>query len=168
MVRRKNREAERISPRLSLTSRHRSTLAVAGPLLLPPLLLTSTSLCRKVDLAPGPTLRPNVVKGSRKSGSELLERKRKREEARDGSNATSRRPDGERQLGGGDSAKAAAPSKTTCPSMPRRLGGWSGWSLMRERDLVKGPCERRFLASVWLASSLHLGVVLKIRIGSPN
>lgn len=37
---------------LPLTSGRRSAVAVAGPLLLPPLLLTSTSLCRKVDPEP--------------------------------------------------------------------------------------------------------------------
>lgn len=118
-VRRKNTGVIRISP---LTKRHRSTLAVAGPLLLPPLLLTSTSLCRKVDPAPGQTRRPNVVKDSRKSGTELLERKRKREEARDERNATSRHPHCERQLGGGDLVKAVTLSKTTCPRMPRGPG----------------------------------------------
>lgn len=55
VVTRQNRKAVQSSPGLSLTSRRPPTLAVAGPLLLPPLLLTSTSLCRKVDLAPRPT-----------------------------------------------------------------------------------------------------------------
>lgn len=55
-------------PRLSLTSRRHLAVTAAGLLLLPPLLLTSTSLCRKVDQAPRQTLKPNVVKGLPKSG----------------------------------------------------------------------------------------------------
>ena len=51
----RKRRAVRSSPGLPLTSLRRPTSAVAGPLLLPPLLLTSTSLCRKVDPAPRPT-----------------------------------------------------------------------------------------------------------------
>lgn len=45
----------------------RPTLTVAEDLLLPPLLLTSTSLSRKVDLAPRLPQRLSVVKGVMKS-----------------------------------------------------------------------------------------------------
>lgn len=76
MMRRKKIGAGRINPGLSLTSRRRWRLAAARPLLLPPLLLTSTSLCRKVDLVPRQTLRASVVKGLWKSGTELLHKER--------------------------------------------------------------------------------------------
>lgn len=56
-----------IKPGLALTSCPRPTLTVAEALLLPPLLLTSTSLCRKVDLAPRLSQRFSVVKGVMKS-----------------------------------------------------------------------------------------------------
>lgn len=56
-----------IKPGLALTSCPRPTLTVAEALLLPPLLLTSTSLCRKVDLAPRLSQRLSVVKGVMKS-----------------------------------------------------------------------------------------------------
>lgn len=59
-----------IKPGLALTSCPRPTLTVAEALLLPPLLLTSTSLCRKVDQAPRLSLRLSVVKGVLKSETE--------------------------------------------------------------------------------------------------
>lgn len=56
-----------IKPGLALTSCPRPTLTVAEDLLLPPLLLTSTSLSRKVDLGPRLPQRLSVVKGVMKS-----------------------------------------------------------------------------------------------------
>ena len=100
VVRRENGGAARTSHGLPLTSGRRYTVAAVGLLLLPPLLLTSTSLCRKVGRAPRHTLKPNVVKGAQTPGTETLERERKREEARDERNTTSRRPEGQRHLWG--------------------------------------------------------------------
>lgn len=130
VVTRQNRKAVQSSPGLSLTSRRPPTLAVAGPLLLPPLLLTSTSLCRKVDRRRG-RLRPNVVKGPRKSGTELLERERKREEA---TTRRTQRHDVPRAKGNleEETWRAAAPSKDymsqdAAGTGPGAVGGaWRG------------------------------------------
>lgn len=82
-----------MKPGLALTSCPRPTLTVAEALLLPPLLLTSTSLCRKVDQAPRLSLRLSVVKGVLKSETEAQQSRK----ARNWSDATSPRPEGERR-----------------------------------------------------------------------
>lgn len=123
----------KISPGFSLTSRRRSTLAVARPLLLPPLLLTSTSLCRKVDRVTRQTLRPNVVKDPQKSGPQLLRNLGGKERGtRQGTRGTQRHgvPRAKSSLGEETWVEAAAPPRTTYPKMPqglRRCGVGVAW-----------------------------------------
>lgn len=39
---------------------------------------------------------------------------------------------------------------------------------MRERDLVKGLCERRFLASIWLLHYILASYLTKSELGVPT
>lgn len=123
------RRAVRSSPGLLLTSLRRPTSAVAGPLLLPPLLLTSTSLCRKVDPAPRPTYTQRRKRSSevwdQASGEGKEERGRRRRTGR------TRRHDVPRAKGNleEETWRAATLPKTTRPRMPRALGRtqWVGF-----------------------------------------
>lgn len=126
----RKRRAVRSSPGLPLTSLRRLKSAVAGLLLLPPLLLTSTSLCRKVDPAPRPTHTQRRKRSSevwdQASGEGKEEGGGEGWEERDVT--TSRGRKAAPSLAE-ETWRAAALPKTTRPRMPRGLGRarWAGF-----------------------------------------
>lgn len=98
---------------------------------------------------PRPTLRPNVVKGPPKPGTELLEMERGR---RKGSGGT-QRPDVSRAKGS-KRGGALVELKTACPRMPRCRGPGGVGGAWRGSASTGTPSERRFLASGWRLHSI--------------
>ena len=156
----RKRRAVRSSPGLPLTSLRRPTSAVAGPLLLPPLLLTSTSLCRKVDPAPRPTHTQRRKRSSevwdQASGEGKEEGGGEGWEERDVTTSRGRKAAWGRRLG--------EPLPFQRLQVPGCRGPWAGRG-GRGLARARGPSKRPWWASLFgvqLASSLRLSVLLKV------
>lgn len=146
MVTTQKRRAVRSSLGLLLTSLRRPTSAVARPLLLPPLLLTSTSLCRKVDPAPRPTHTQRRKRSSevwdQASGEGKEEGGGEGWEEGDVTTSRGRKAAWRRRLG-----EPLPFQRLHFPGCRGPLAGRTGRGLARARILVRGPYERPFLAS---------------------